>query len=671
MAHSFKLPTKLGQSLTARRPGGLLSGFREYFRYHGVFAPLVRVMRDVDFSRKTMLVAAAFAIPTGIVVSVQLHDQWTAWRTAQLQRDGWLYVHQVDRLVTAVMPRRAVLDNVTPEHAYAPDAEMEKDIEQHYLALANMQDEVGGKFGTMSQWKALTEAYVRLNAPPSANLGLPEGHRQFFARAQALALGVTESAQLSLNTDRRVALLSELSTHDLPRLDEAIGRLHMHIGTLGKQPDRTPAMAEQVLLDVAELKMALADVKTQASRFTPADGETCVHGNEPFFVDGTQFAQGMREFALDAGFQADAAHALQATQTLHKGLRQMRGACLTQLDSAMATHESHIRHRLTWVSGMVLLGIVLAIYVMTAFSRVMRGGMQLIQSEVARMARGDLSGRALARGDDEVADTLRSLRASLARLADLFTVVRRGVSSVSHASGEISSASEDLAARIQDATQAMSGLQQGIATTLEYLEANQQCVAQAVDRARDVTADAGRSRRAMTHLAEVIENLQRRSREIGKIVSLIDGIAFQTNLLALNASVEAAKAGTAGKGFAVVASEVRSLAQRVADAAAQINKVVADSTNEIAQGQEIARGTVEAVLSTEANVTEMGRILTRLAEVTANGRHNAENMTSTLATVNDNSEQTSELVVQVAQAARLLRHQSLKLAEQSSRFKLG
>jgi methyl-accepting chemotaxis protein len=668
MATSFKLPTILGQSLTARRPGGLLSGFREYFRYHGVFAPLVRVMRDVNFSRKTLLVALAFAVPTGMVVSVQLHDQWSAWRTVQLQRGGWLYVQQLDQLVTAVMPRRAVLDNVTPEHAYEPDAELEKDIEQRYLALASLQDDVGGKFGTMPQWKALNVAYVRLNAPPSANLGLPEAHHQFFARAQALAFGITESAQLALNTDRRVALLSELSTHDLPMLDEAIARLHMHIGVLGKQPDRTPAMSEQVLLDVAEVKQALANVKAQASRVSP---EACVHGNETFLSDSAQFAQNMREYALDASYQMNAAQALQATQALHKGLRQIRGGCLTQLNTAMAAQASHISHRLAWTGGMVLLGITLAMYVMTAFSRVMRGGMQLIQSEVARMARGDLSGRALARGDDEVADTLRNLRTSLAKLADLFNVVRRGVSSVSHASGEISSASEDLAARILDASHAMSGLQQGIATTLEYLEANQQCVAQAVDRARDVTADAGRSRRAMTHLAEVIENLQRRSREIGKIVSLIDGIAFQTNLLALNASVEAAKAGTAGKGFAVVASEVRSLAQRVADAAAQINKVVADSTNEIAQGQEIARGTVDAVLSTEANVTEMGRILTRLAEVTATGRHNAENMTSTLAMVNDNSEQTSELVVQVAQAARLLRHQSLKLAEQSSRFKLG
>jgi methyl-accepting chemotaxis protein len=320
---------------------------------------------------------------------------------------------------------------------------------------------------------------------------------------------------------------------------------------------------------------------------------------------------------------------------------------------------------------MVTLGVVMAIYVMTAFSRVMRGGMQLIQSEVARMARGDLSGRALARGDDEVADTLRSLRASLSRLADLFTVVRRGVSSVSHASGEISSASEALARRITDATESMSGLQAGITATLGYLQTNQQSVAQAVDRAQDVTADAARSRRAMANLAEVIDSLHARSREIGKIVSLIDGIAFQTNLLALNASVEAAKAGTAGKGFAVVAGEVRGLAQRVAEAAAQITQVVDSSTNEIAQGQAIARGTVEAVVSTEANVNEMGRILSQLSQVTTEGQHNAEQMTRTLGEVKHHSDRTSDLVIQVEQAAKELRRQSLRLADQSARFKLG
>lgn len=71
-----------------------------------------------------------------------------------------------------------------------------------------------------------------------------------------------------------------------------------------------------------------------------------------------------------------------------------------------------------------------------------------------------------------------------------------------------------------------------------------------------------------------IQSLQNSTREIGKIVEVIQSIADQTNLLALNAAIEAARAGAQGRGFAVVADEVRKLAERTTHSIEGIRKII-------------------------------------------------------------------------------------------------
>jgi methyl-accepting chemotaxis protein len=88
-----------------------------------------------------------------------------------------------------------------------------------------------------------------------------------------------------------------------------------------------------------------------------------------------------------------------------------------------------------------------------------------------------------------------------------------------------------------------------------------------------------------------IEELARKSNEVGGILETITGIADQTNLLALNAAIEAARAGEHGRGFAVVAEEVRELAEEPGGSATTIAKLV----QEIQQGIDRVVGLVEQV----------------------------------------------------------------------------
>lgn len=83
---------------------------------------------------------------------------------------------------------------------------------------------------------------------------------------------------------------------------------------------------------------------------------------------------------------------------------------------------------------------------------------------------------------------------------------------------------------------------------------------------------------------QIVDSLQQTSREIGDVSGIIKQIANQTNLLALNAGIEAARAGDAGRGFAVVAGEVKALAEKTADATADIQRQVAaaqSATNDV------------------------------------------------------------------------------------------
>jgi methyl-accepting chemotaxis protein len=121
----------------------------------------------------------------------------------------------------------------------------------------------------------------------------------------------------------------------------------------------------------------------------------------------------------------------------------------------------------------------------------------------------------------------------------------------------------------------------------ELIVSDSKKVAQDTDSAAKSATDGiksvGKEIKAMTEIkatigssAEVIQQLNLASEQIGEFLATITSIARKTNLLALNAGIEAARAGEHGQGFAVVASEIKTLAEASAKAAGDVKHLVDD-----------------------------------------------------------------------------------------------
>ena len=144
-----------------------------------------------------------------------------------------------------------------------------------------------------------------------------------------------------------------------------------------------------------------------------------------------------------------------------------------------------------------------------------------------------------------------------------------------------------------------------IASTIQQ---SAQTAQEIVHESERSTALAHAGAQAVEHVTQMMTSIEQSSRQMGQIISTIEGIAFQTNILALNAAVEAARAGEQGKGFAVVAGEVRALAQNSAAAAREIRALIGASSSQVESGA----GQVKAAGQTIAQMVDSAATVNRL-----------------------------------------------------------
>ncbi|MBB3288562.1 MULTISPECIES: methyl-accepting chemotaxis protein [unclassified Rhizobium] len=222
-------------------------------------------------------------------------------------------------------------------------------------------------------------------------------------------------------------------------------------------------------------------------------------------------------------------------------------------------------------------------------------------------------------------EALSHLEAAMGRVNAKGNDIGLSKEEIRRASNELSQRTERQAASLEETSAALDELTVAVRQTAEGAD-------EASKRVHAVSTEASRSDAVVAQAIEAMSGIEKSSAEIGKIIGVIDEIAFQTNLLALNAGVEAARAGESGKGFAVVAQEVRELAQRSAAAAKEIKDQIARSSGQVDQGVRLVGEAGEALKRISDQIKAANEIVSKIA-------HSASEQDTTLRSISSSMNQ--------------------------------
>ncbi len=424
--------------------------------------------------------------------------------------------------------------------------------------------------------------------------------------------------------------------------------------------------------------------------------------------EAVKICQDKGEGFIDYMWKSPGSEVMQPKLTYAKAIKKWNwvvatGVYTDDIDAQVARERVRVRQEITSIIGQFLLisTVIAALLIgitIWLVNRFVNRPIETISSSLQNF-NNDLTLTIPVMSDDEIGGLAHWLNGHIGNLRQIIGMVSDVTGRINSHAGTIAGAVNQqagFAAQLSSSVIEISSTMEEFSSTAIQIANHSQGVVEIATKTLQDTKEGATGVETLTmkmneisrdneaNLREIVE-LGRKSKEITKIMEIINNIANQTKLIAFNAALEAASAGEAGKRFGVVAVEIRRLADSVVESTGEIEAKVTemtDAVNRLVLASEKGSRGIQEGLEYSAQTMTMLIDMVDGAESTADAAKQislsiqqqqtaSSQVVTALRDIQEGTRHSSESMQQIGAISRDLAELSEKLERLIRTFKVG